>query len=62
MFKDKIVNIKPETVSSKIGMDFSIKDIEALLKRLKFSIVAKREGVLEVKIPSFRSDVSVLLI
>ncbi len=58
IFKDKIINVKADIISSKIGIDFSTKEIESILKRLKFSIVAKREDALEVKVPTFRSDVS----
>ena len=58
IFKDKIVNVKDDYISSKIGVELSLKEIESILKRLKFSIVAKREDTMEVKVPSFRSDVS----
>lgn len=57
-FKDTIVNVKEDFVSGKLGVELSIKEIESILKRLKFTIVARRDDAIEVKVPSFRSDVS----
>ena len=53
-----IINVNPESVISKIGIELSLKEIENILKRLRFPVVAKREDTLEIKVPSFRSDVS----
>ena len=58
VFKDKIVTVREDFVSSKLGVEISIKEIEAIMKRLRYPVVAKREDSIEVKIPSFRSDVS----
>ncbi len=58
IFKDKIINVKEDYISLKLGIELSIKEIEAILKRLKFAIVAKREDTIEVKVPTFRSDIS----
>jgi phenylalanyl-tRNA synthetase beta chain len=57
IFKDKIVNIKEAFVSSKLGIELHLKDVENYLKRLGFSIMVKRNDELEVKIPTYRSDV-----
>lgn len=58
IFKDKIIKVAPEYVSEKIGVKFSLKDIEQILKRLHFSVVSKEKEFIEVKVPSFRRDVS----
>jgi phenylalanyl-tRNA synthetase beta chain len=58
IFKDTIINVKADFISSKIGVDLSLKEIESILKRLLFSILAKREDSLEVKVPTYRSDIS----
>lgn len=57
IFKDKIVNIKESFVVNKLGINLSLQEIEDYLKRLGFTIMVKREGELEVKIPTFRSDI-----
>ncbi len=57
IFKDVIINVKADFVSSKLGVKLTLRAIEAILKRLKFNILAKREDALEVKVPTFRSDV-----
>ncbi|MGA2142768.1 MAG: phenylalanine--tRNA ligase subunit beta [Brevinematales bacterium] len=58
IFKDKIINVKADYVSSKLGIKMPLRTIESILKRLRFTILAKREDALEVKVPTFRSDVS----
>lgn len=58
VIKDRVVSIDNEYVSEKIGVQFTIKQIEEFLKRLDFTILVKRENTLEVKVPTFRSDIS----
>lgn len=58
IFKDRVINVKPDFISSYLGVKLSMKDVEGYLKRLRFPIVARREDVLEVKVPTYRSDVS----
>lgn len=58
VFKDRIIKVRSDFVSEKIGVNFSLKDLEQFLKRLHFTVVSKEKDFLEVKIPSFRSDVS----
>ena len=58
IFKDKIINVKADFISSKLGIKMTLRTIEAILKRLRFTILAKREDALEVKVPTFRSDIS----
>ncbi|MCX7820998.1 MAG: phenylalanine--tRNA ligase subunit beta [Brevinematales bacterium] len=58
VFKDRIIKVRADFVSEKIGLSFSLKDLELFLKRLHFTIVSKEKDFLEVKIPSFRADVS----
>jgi phenylalanyl-tRNA synthetase beta chain len=58
IFKDRVINVKPEFISSYLGVSLSIKEVEGFLKRLRFPVVARREDVLEVKVPTYRSDVS----
>ncbi len=58
VFKDRIIKVRADFVSEKIGVSFSLKDLEQLLKRLHFTVVSKEKDFLEVKIPSFRADVS----
>jgi len=58
MRKDVVVTIKAAFVNERLGLKLKLKEIENLLKRLRFSITVKREESLEVKIPTFRSDIS----
>ncbi|OHD53913.1 MAG: phenylalanine--tRNA ligase subunit beta [Spirochaetes bacterium GWF1_51_8] len=58
IIKDKVVTIKDGYISEKLGVQLALKDVEEYLKRLQFQIMVKRENSLEVKIPSFRSDVA----
>lgn len=58
IFKDKIINVKADYVSLKLGIKMTLRAIESILKRLKFTILAKREDALEIKVPTFRSDIS----
>jgi phenylalanyl-tRNA synthetase beta chain len=58
IIKDKVVTVKTDFIASKIGIEITQKQIEGILKRLKFAIVGKREDALETKVPSFRSDIS----
>lgn len=58
IIKDAVINIKADYVSSRLGVKLSLKEVESILKRLKFTIISSREGVLEVKVPTFRSDIS----
>lgn len=57
IIKDVVINIKADFVSSRLGVKFTHKEVESILKRLKFTILSSREGVLEVKVPTFRSDI-----
>ncbi len=58
IFKDKIINVRADYVSSKLGIKMALRTIESILKRLRFTILAKREDALEVKVPTYRSDIS----
>ena len=58
LFKDKIINVRADYVSSKLGIKMQLRTIESILKRLRFTVLAKREDALEVKVPTFRSDIS----
>ncbi len=58
VLKDRIIKVREDYISEKIGVKFTLKEIEQFLKRLHFSIVSKEKEFLEVKIPSFRSDVT----
>lgn len=57
IIKDVVINVKADTISSRLGIKLTLKEIESILKRLKFTIISTREGVLEVKVPTFRSDI-----
>jgi len=58
VFKDKLIKVDPAFISERIGMGLSLKEIEQILKRLQFSIVSREKNFIEVKVPSFRNDVS----
>ncbi|MGC8764382.1 MAG: phenylalanine--tRNA ligase subunit beta [Brevinematia bacterium] len=58
IFRERVVKVKPEYISEKIGVNFSLKEIEHFVKRLHFTVVSKEKDFIEVKIPSFRDDVS----
>ena len=58
IIKERVVTIKDGYVEEKLGMEMPLDDVEDYLKRLGFYITVKRDSSLEVKIPSFRSDVS----
>lgn len=58
VIKDKVIGIDNEYVSENIGVQFTIKQVEDFLKRLDFVIMVKRENSIEVKVPTFRSDIS----
>lgn len=57
IFKDRVVNVRADFISGRLGVEFSLRDIEGYMKRLRFPVVARREDTLEVKIPSYRSDI-----
>lgn len=58
IIKDKAVGINADYVSAKLGIDISLPEIEDILKRLGFSVMIKREDSIEVKVPTFRSDIA----
>ncbi len=58
IFRERIIKITPSYISEKIGVSFSLKEIEQFLKRLHLPVVSKEKDFIEVKIPSFRADLS----
>lgn len=57
MIKDKIIAVNAKFVSGKLGAKFTLAEIEDILVRLGFAIMVKRDDSIEVKVPSFRSDI-----
>ena len=57
VIKDRIISIREDYVNSKLGIDLTIKEIEDFLRRLGFAITLRRDDSLEVKAPTFRSDI-----
>jgi len=58
LIKDKIINIKADFINSKLGINLTLREIETILKKLKFTVAARRSDTLEIKVPTFRSDIS----
>ncbi len=58
VIKDRVISIDNDYVSKNLGVTLTIKQIEEYLKRLDFVIMVKHDNTLEVKVPTFRSDVS----
>ncbi len=56
--KDRVIIVKSDFVSGKLGVPVAVKDIESILKRLQFEVLSRREDSIEVRVPTFRSDVS----
>lgn len=57
MIKDTVITLKTSFVNQKLGIQLTTRQIEELLVRLQFIISVKRDDNLEVKVPTFRSDI-----
>ncbi len=57
MIKDTVITLKTSFVNQKLGIELTTKEIEDMLSSLQFIISVKRDDNLEVKVPTFRSDI-----
>lgn len=57
-FKEKVVSLSTEFVNEYLGLELETDEIEKYLSRLGFTIMKSLDNGCEVRIPSFRSDIS----
>ncbi len=57
-FKEKVISLSTEFVNSYLGLDLETDDVEKYLSRLGMTIMKSLNNGCEVRVPSFRSDIS----
>lgn len=57
-FKEKVVSLSTEFVNTYLGLELETDEVEGYLSRLGFTIMKSLDDGCEVRVPSFRSDVS----
>ena len=54
----KKILLRASRAEKLLGIPLSLSEIEDILSRLRFSFSSKKEGVLEIEVPSYRYDIS----
>ncbi|MCX7883215.1 MAG: phenylalanine--tRNA ligase subunit beta [Brevinematales bacterium] len=57
-FKEKVVSLSTEFVNNYLGIELETDEMEKYLERLGFTIMKSLDDGCEVRVPSFRSDIS----
>lgn len=57
-FKEKLISLSTEFVNTYLGLEFETDEVEKFLSRLGFTVVKSLEDGCEIRVPSFRSDIS----
>lgn len=57
-FKEKIISCRLNKTNSLLGANFGIGEVESLFRRLGFAFTCDGENLFEVKVPTYRVDIS----